>query len=189
MGVNVLCYLPSDVGVREVAEVVGILAGCHREKAFFEDHFGHRSEKNGWYCRVDGAEAIGFKDSPGMAEVIIKAKKGQTLVDGEESHMASFFYEPSQGKNGEREFYPKSSAFWVAVCIRLCQFFGGRLCYSDSDGRINRRFKKPRPKNNPQEGKPWQNFQMELLTLVPLTKKDIEKAAPLSAYGLPEGWK
>jgi len=168
MGVNSNIYLPNDVRVRDVADVIGILAGLKPYKR----HFGGGSD--GWSCGVDGVE-IKTTTSPEMVEIIIRGD----LVDGETVHFVHYFFE-----NGNYRFlYPKATPFWIAIGKRLCKFFGGKIDYADCDaGGINATWKKPRKSNCPEDGRVWYNFEQAKLDLKPITKKDIIEANKWAGY-------
>ncbi len=162
--------LPVDVRIADVAKVIGILAGLPADK----EPLGGGS----YCCRVHGVEV---KPS-GMAEVATITINGD-LVDGEKQHYSTWHWEP---EDEGRLLYPKANPFWIAVGLKLVDFFGGTIVYTDTDGRKpNHRAKKPRQSNNPQDGKPWQDFQDAILAVKPLTKAELRAADKLSAYHNP----
>lgn len=174
MGVNVEVYLPSDVRVQDVADVMGILAGINPEKKTLREFDDHA-----WYVEVNGAEAKGNVNIPSMAEIILQGD----LVDGEAYHTTSYHFECR--KAGKRLVYPKSTPFWVAISKKLCKFFGGSVKYNDCDsGGVNASWPKPRKKNNPEDGKAWIDFEKAKFALKPVTVREIRASVKQSAYGM-----
>jgi hypothetical protein len=174
MGVNSNVYLDAGVQVRDVADVIGILAGLKPYKRHF-------SGSVGWSTEVDGVKLRSCDTSPEMCEIILTGD----LVDGEKGHYVNYFFEIDEGKY--RYLYPKATPFWIAISKELCKFFGGKIDYCDCDeGGINARWKKPRKKNAPQDGKPWYNFQQEKLDLKPITIKDMIWANKWAGYKMEE---
>ena len=172
MGVNSEVYLPSDVRVEDVADVLGILAGLKPQKKHFKSYGG-----DGFYVEVEGVEVKICENVPSMVEIILSGD----LVDGEQGHCVSYHFECKRG--GERMLYPKSTPFWIAVSKKLCKFFGGCIDYHDCDaGGINARWKKPRKKNNPDDGKPWNDLEKAKLALKPVSMKEIRDANKLAGY-------
>jgi len=169
MGVNAQVCLPRDVRLRDVSTAIGILAGL-----------GIEWEKSGYdkdlmFLRVKGVqEKSGV--CPEMVNIIISGE----LVDGEKNHFVNYFFESSDANF--ILLYPKSTAFWIAIGIELCKFFGGKIQFNDCKGGWNRRYKKPRKKNNPDDGRPWTKFQKELSEIKPLTMKDLRRCDKYAAY-------
>ena len=170
MGVNSNIYLDAGVRVRDVADVIGILAGLKPYKSNF-------SSTDGWFTKVDGVKVRSCEYSADMCEIVIKGR----LVDGEEVHSVSYFFEHDNGKY--RFLYPKATPFWIAIGKGLCKFFGGKIDYADCDeGGINASWKKPRKSNSPSDGRPWYAFEQAKLDLKPITKKDMIKANKWAGY-------
>jgi len=175
MGLDAYIYLPKDARIRDVAKVMGLLMGLPPVWDGVSD---------ARWITVDGTSAEGIKEIPECANIYVEAPKGEKLIDGKRIHFCMFHYELSGKYSNYSLLMPRSTAFWIAVGIGLCKFFGGAIDYNDCDeGGINRRFKRPRKNNAPEDGKPWDDFQKELETVKPLTKKDIEKAVKFSGYG------
>lgn len=177
MGVDTHVRLPHGVAIREVAEVIGILAGLKPAK-----HALERSQGDKWFVSVDGAKAVGNVNIPEMATIELNAPKGSTLVDGLVSHRAFYHYESEQPK-GARLLSVRATPFWIAMARRLVQHFGGEVVYSDcDDGKANYKCKCPRVPNYPTDGEPWQRYQEEVFNLKPITKAEIQKARKWAAY-------
>ncbi len=168
MGVDTNIRLPEDVRVRDVAEAIGILAGL---KPRWAD-----GDENKW-VEVPGAKVEGYKDIPSCANIMLKGK----MADGMDEHHVMFHYEPD-APHGGRLLSPRSTPFWIAVGLGLAKFFGGSVCFNDCDGKVNKRFKKPRRANNPSDGGPWHKFQHEMMAIKPLTAADPEAVRKFAAY-------
>jgi len=121
MGVNALVCLSRDVQLRDVSKAVGILSGLEQNWV----GIGRDLE----CLDVKGAQAIPTS-IPEMAEIILKGE----MVDGENQHRTSYHFE-----NDNPNYilmYPKSTAFWIAIGIELCKFFGGKIQFKDSAGGL-----------------------------------------------------
>ena len=180
MGVDSLIYIRRDARVRDIADVIGILAGLKPYRRDF-------SQGDGWACHVDGASADACKSLPQCCEINIQAPDGYKLIDGEQSHYVLWHWEPSRMMGDYHLIMPRSTPFWIAIGRGLCKFFGGKIDYNDCDpDGINARFKGMRKDNSPEDGKPWTDFQQAKLDLKPLTMRDLEKAGKWSSYKLEE---
>lgn len=184
MGVDTRIYLPNDVNVSDVANVIGILAGLKPHKSFLD----HRGKS--WATHVKGVE-VKPSPVPELAQIIIRAPKGESLIDGEASYYVGYHFEASRsfaGKYG-RLLMPRSTPFWIAVGLKLAKFFGGKVVYRDCDAPCkaygtwaNRFFPKPRRNNSPEDSKVWQDFQKAIFRIKPLTKTDLKRAERVASY-------
>jgi len=180
MGVDTKIMLPGDVRIQDVAEVIGILAGLPKTK------FVLQGDDGSWAVRVSGVKVEGIPNLASCAQIYLNAQNGTPFVDGEMTHMVMFHYEPGEG-SGERLLMPRSTAFWIAMGEKLIEFFGGEQDYNDCDSKdVDISCKKPRKRNNPSDGKPWQDFEKAMWSLKPLTEEEVIQAAKQASYGLPE---
>ena len=174
MGVDTYIYLPKDVRVHEVAEVMGILAGLKPKWA---------GANGSIWAEVKGASVKGIEIIPGAANIYLEADKGKKFIDGEREHFCMYHYEVGGHYSNYVLLSPRSTALWIAIGIGLCKFFGGGIDYNDCDaGGINRRFPRKRKNNSPDDGKAWDLFQKEIMSIKPLSDKDLEKAEELASY-------
>jgi len=182
MGINVKCTLPANVQVRDASEVMGILAGLPIKDNYVKGRYGQED----WsYPTVPGVEVKGNVNSPTMADVFIKGD----LIDGEKSH---FWYWHFEGHSGTRAFDPKSTAFWIAVCKGLVDFFGGELIYNDCSDSICD-YRKASRYSNDSEGfrfdsgdDLYNSMNKRKHNLKPLTLDDLKAVHHLAAYQTPE---
>lgn len=172
MGVNTLIYIPNDVWLIDLSEVIGILLGIKPEKS--------QLTKDAWSVKVKGVSVSG---SANVAECAwIKIKQSKKLITGNEAISLFYHYECSNDPN-YRLIMPRSRPAWIALGLRLIQFFGGLIDFDDSDDiEIDRGYFKPRGRNNPEDGKEWQDYQEAIFNIKPLTKKEIEDAKQYAAY-------
>ena len=160
MGVDTRIRLPGDVRVRDVADVIGILAG--RKVSW------GGSGKSRW-VEVEGVTVESAQGVPQCANIQI------TPGDGVRPDHIYVLYHFEDDEGNGRVLCPRSTPFWVAVGKRLVQFFGGTVDYQDCDDvEVDFKADKPRSRNNPSDGKPWDDFQAEKAAIVPLTKEDVE---------------
>ena len=180
MGINTNIYLPHDVRVRDVAEVIGILAGLEVTKSPL-----HNGCEEPWGIRVSGATIKGNENVPQICDIVLKGE----LIDGEKEHFAYYHFEvsgfqpPNEKRKYSRMVSQRMSPFWIAVGIKLAMFFGGAVDFNDSDDNdFDMVFGKPRKWNDEEDGEPWQNFQREMFELKPVTKEDLEEAKKFASY-------
>jgi hypothetical protein len=178
MGVDAHIYLPADVRVRDVAEVMGVLAGLPFSKR-------HHSNSKSWGVEVKGAEAIPCAHVPTMCTINLTSPKGKRFVDGEEVHFCYYHFEPSGMKPGQsaRLLTIRSTPFWLAIGVELVKFFGGRIDFNDSDTKSTD-FRRSYPKipNNIEDGRKWQAFQEKIFNTKPITRKDMQRMRHHAAY-------
>jgi hypothetical protein len=161
MGVDCNIWLPSRVRIRDVADVIGILAGLKPEK-----HLLQAGGEDGlWAVRVPGVTYEGITTMPECARITID-------VQGEK-HWTLYHFEPS---NGERLLMPSSTPFWLAIGSGLVKFFGGRLQYQDCDDKIDEEYSVDYD-TNPEDGEPWQAFQARMFNLQPAWPADFKQHA------------
>lgn len=128
MGVDIRMYLDPRADAREVGEVVGLCMGQtvrHRGGMY-----------NGW----DEVKGVKVKNSPhvvGLVDIVVKADKGQTLVDGSDAYGFTLHLEGGDERDpdllGMKVAIPRSRAINIAIATRLVKYYGGRLDYNDSD--------------------------------------------------------
>lgn len=167
MGVDTIITLPFRARVRDVADVIGILAGCQRERYAIN---GDNS-----FLRVLGVTASPTT-MPECAQIDIKGQV-KPLVDGATHHYVLYHHEDANG----RVLMPPSTAFWVAVGLRLIEFFGGTIRYKDNEDGINES-RPEQPDIHAEDNELWQQLLQRKLALKPLTKKDLKDAAKVAAY-------
>lgn len=167
MGVDTRILLPADVRVGDVAKVAGAPAGLKPKKM----PLGGVSY---------GVQVIGSKVEPTTVPEMVAINLNGCLVDGEQVHQCYYHFE---NNDGMRLLMPRSTAFWICVGRGLVDFFGGLVDYCDCDTEnINYERKKPRQRNNPDDGKPWHDFQDEILAVKPITKAQLKKARQWASY-------
>lgn len=160
MGVDCRINLPDNVSVRNVASVIGRLAGLPVER------FQH--DQRTWWAKVAGVKV----ETTSVPEMV--------MIRWENRHTTYHFeYEP-----GGRLLLPRCTAFWIAIGNRLVDFFGGRVDWNDSDATDwdYEVLDKGREANNPQDGEPWYDLQKRLMALKPLTHDEIKAMKPHAAY-------
>jgi hypothetical protein len=168
MGVDTLIRLPEDARLRDVGDVLGALAGLPVSKMELTG--------DAWYVRVKGVSIRGYDTIPELAAISLHG----AMVDGQEEHFVSWHWEPEEGG---RLLMPRATAFWIAIGRGLVRFFGGEIVYNDCTGNeADFKCKKPRKRNNPQDGDEWQGFQEEKFEVKPITKKKLDQAEELAAY-------
>lgn len=171
MGVDCRILLPADVRVKDVAMVMGILAGLPKEQMPLDG--------GKWFVRVNGAKANGYGPGaalPGCAEITLSGK----MVDRLKVHEVMYHFE---AEHGVRLLMPSSTPFWLAVGRGLVDFFGGDVDYNDWDDRdVDYHKEKPRQWNDSEEDAEWFAFQQAMFDVKPLTKADLKAMQPHAHY-------
>lgn len=173
MGVDCVIQLPSMVYLNDVADAIGILAGC---KAYKENF----SSADGWSTRVESVEKKGPEYLPGCAAITFKRNEKERYV--------LYHFEPSNMLTDEdpgRLLMPPSTAFWIAIGHRLVEIFGGKIFYNDCECDEIPNFENPERQKwvRGSNGDAWYERQEKLLAIKPLTEEEIESYTDYAAYG------
>ena len=154
MSIDINVYLPQDTRIRDVAEVVGILAGLEAKRQPIDD-------KGSWACKVEGVITKGNADIPEMATI---------QIPGLQAHLYYHF----EGEHGLTLSIGGQSLHWQAIAREVANFFGGMVDLNDSDSiDIDFACHKPRARNNPSDGQEWQDFEQAKFDLKPIKKAQI----------------
>jgi hypothetical protein len=190
MGVNAVIHLPCNVRIKDVADVMGILAGqkiVEKETTFnsFSPPFKYFVVEG---VRIESCDARGTGVMTDCANIFLENLTGAALAarsDAGENAYAMYNFEPSNPTpSAGRLLYPKSTAFWIAIGKGLVDFFGGDIDYSDCDSKeadFKRKAKSNSencPENDPHYGKQRERMR----SLKPLTKADYEACKKHAAY-------
>lgn len=168
MGVDTLIFLPNDVRVSDVGDVIGTLLGLPTFQCY---------EKWGRYTEVEGVKVEGIKTMPECCHIILEGK----MIGGEENWRFLFHMECSSPKY--KLIMPRSYPLAIALGLKLCRFFGGKIHFQDcKDDKPNRKFRKPRQNNRPEDGRVWQRFEDEKFNIKPLAKNDITDVEKFACY-------
>lgn len=170
MSVDCCIWLPNNVRVRDVANVLGIAAGLFPSRVSISDN-------KGWYINVDGV-SVSPSVVPTLAEIALRG----IMVDGENIHWVLYHFEPD--RTGYRLLMPKSTAFWITCGCKLVDFFGGEIDFQDCDEFTcnYKKAKKSNINNCPSDGKAWSGLQERIEAVTPITQKELEHTSRLSAY-------
>jgi hypothetical protein len=175
MGVDCKTYLPPNVRIRDVANILGIAAGL-KPHMYQSEQFSDSS-----WAEVNGVSVSGS----GIVTLANIDLRGD-MVDGMKHHFVSYHFEASH--SGDRLLMPRSTAFWIACMKRLVDFYGGRIDFNDCDD-TDVDYEVP-PKSNeencPEDGDEWDDFQKRVLAVEPVTKAEMEYLDGVAAYKLEE---
>ena len=168
MGVDCRITLPPATRVRDVAMVIGALVGLpveHRKPDSKYEGFGWAS-----------VNKITYKSNSSIPEC---CNIEWTDLDGEPRNVLYHF---EFGDDGCRGMLPRSTPFWLAIGMKLVDFFGGELDKNDSDS-VDCDYQKPvRNDISASDGKEWEKFQKRLLAVKPLTRADIDAEKKHASY-------
>jgi len=175
MGCDCLIKLPGDVRLRDVANVLGLLAGCESVTIASD----HGTE----YKRLPSVEVKSSHDMlPECARIVIT--RNIETKDGDTAYVL-YHFEPSDA-NGEtygRLLMPPSTAWWIAAGRRLVDFFGGEVVSNDCADRPTRYVRrKPRRRNNPEGGAAWRKLYAEIWAVAPVTQAEVDDARTVAVY-------
>lgn len=170
MGVDCKITLPANVRIDDVAKVIGISAGCPKEKRPLGPSY-----PNSFSIHVKNIAYDILQTMPQAPTIVIN----QDCVDGLKHHVM-FFFE----YKGKRLLNPRSTAFWIAVAHRLVDFFGGSIDYRDCDDvEVDyERPEKSNAENCPEGGNDWDVFQERLWALEPMTTEEMKRFEAVAAY-------
>ena len=174
MGINSKAYLPNDINADDIVQAIAYLCGAERTKEELRGD-GYRS----WYAGFNRKEVT---TEPNLKN--IKLEHG-IRVFVEPTHSMQFFtiyIAPTNCDNtwhhGSLFLYPQSdhpnrillyagvSEFWHKIDRALVDFFGGEVDDNDCDEvDVDYQKRKPRKNNYPNDGKPWQKFQEDMMNL------------------------
>jgi len=143
-------YLPGGVKIRQVRDVIGILAGLPVRRV-------EKPTPAIWI------KVVGVYEENTTQVGFAKIKLAGQMVDGEEKHEVYYDFETP---SGEKKISVKSSPFWQAICRRLVEFFGGRLDLNDIEGEGDDIVVEPRERT-------LEELNLELLNLRPLTEDEL----------------
>jgi hypothetical protein len=185
MGVNCMLYLPTNVKIDTVSEVMAILSGAKIETNKL-DGSRNPDEK---YVSVAGIKFRVNESSPESVDIVLEfplteAAREARLNDG--TPFAHYYFE-GDDRNNSRMLYPASTPYWCAICKGLVDFFGGKVIYDDSKSfttkrNVYRRKAKADKMNRPTDGKPFWDLHKRLRELKPLTKRDFKAVWKKAAY-------
>ena len=175
MGVNTYITLPGDVRLRDVADVIGICAGLKPKWTTLSG--GARA------VSVDGVSTRSCDAVPECAEIDLVGR----MIDGERMHNVMFHFEFGEGT--DKGLLPRATPFWIAIGVRLVNFFGGEIDFADcdDDGRDHAALK-PRATNRPSDGEPWQEMENAMYAVTPITETEYRAALQFAAYEGGEYW-
>lgn len=174
MGVDCEIRLPEDVRIRDVADVIGILAGC--EKVWSET-----SDKKATWVNVKCVD-VSTVGMVGMAHINVSIP---ISTKGNDTAFVLYHFEPGTFPDGTcgRLLTPRSTGWWIAVGKRLVDFFGGTVDFNYCDEQdIDYQKPKPRWHNNPEGDEEWDDFQKAKFAVQPLTDAEVETVWEVAAY-------
>lgn len=175
MGIDCKLTLPAAAQIRDVADVIGALLGKPMHKrpiygVWSADHnhgviafrqYGDLVERNRYEPNVPECLSIDIETSDGPR---------------------SFLYHYEWDAIGNRGMMMRAFSENIALCVALCDFFGGSVDFNDCD-TIRENYRQPaREDIHRENGTAWQSFQQRKLDVQPLTKADIARYTPEAAY-------
>ena len=189
MGVDVRLYLYRSADPEEVAKAMAILGGNAVSPDFI-------STANGFRAKPATPPYLGRCEAEGgfwMARPKVKAKPVEGIfgmatiefaapVDPHSHHHYCNIHTISEHGFGWL-LMPPSSPFWIAVCRRVVDIFGGALDHNDCDSSPADYFRFEDPVNDEGNGERYYERQQRLLDLRPLTGEEIEACREFAAYG------
>lgn len=170
MGVDARIYLPANVRVDDVADVIGALLGRKPER---QDFGGNSS---GWSTKVPGV-SVETTSIPEMAAINVN---DCPVLNGRMAHICYHF----EGRGGRRAILLRSYAQWIAMFKRLADFFGGTVDFSDCDDSEADYVvaHKSDAENHAEDNVEWYDLQARKLEVQSLTPEEIAACVEFAAY-------
>ena len=162
--------LPGNVRILDVVVVLAGLLGVERERRRYGD-----DEAGMWFAAtVEGG--FRYVQHDGMPEMI-------SLDFGRKGYL-NFHYEPGGEDTGRRLVSTGAAPFTVAVMMKLANFFGGRVSFSDWLKRAKSDPDYATPdktdgENCPDDGEAYFRFQDRLMNVEKITRTDVRVAVAL----------
>lgn len=153
MGINCRIFLPGNVRVGDVANVLGISAGLKPRWVTTKDYR---------IVKVNGVQVSQIKDVAELARIELQGD----LIDSTKYHYVLYHFEFRNG----RLLLPPSTDFWIACGKSLVDFFGGAVDFNDCDNTpVDYKVTRKSSKNNcPEKDKDWDIFQQRLMNIKPI---------------------
>lgn len=171
MGVNTCIMLPPDVKLGDVATVVGGCAGVPKTRKALGGSY-----RDSWYVHMPYMKVESAEHLPACAR--FEWSKGCWL---KENGYSLYHFEPDNSAG--RLMLPPSTAWWIATAVRLVDFFGGHVDFSDCDDVDVDHFAVPHPNRRASDGEPWQELQQRMWDVTPVTREEAIDNEILAAYG------
>jgi hypothetical protein len=191
MSVDTRISLPSEARIRDVADVMGVLAGLKPELLPLS--------KDSIHVEVPGVRIQGFNDSSltGCADIILEGQVvGEALIDGRIRVTAMYFFEWEHGEeyaSGLRRrtglgkgIIVRSTSFWISIANGLVDFFGGEVDYQDCDDAYIDYSAPYQPIITAFDGEEWNKLQRKIASVKPLKQADLEYNDRYAAYKVVE---
>ena len=165
MGISCNIFIPKNCLMRDVANCIGIFAGCKTSKVYISNNL--------YYVKVDDLK---IRPQLGNVHSPMFAIYTNVVACCGHNHFAYYFHESFVDPN----YFLLTAGdcdFWKVVGKKLVTFFGGYVDYYDSDDNTCDFKVKAKPNNvvRPITGRPWEIFQEKLLKLKPITIEEIEE--------------
>lgn len=171
MGVNTCITLPYSASARNIAQVMGKLAGLRDAEDSYNLPTGASIKSSSDVC-FDGSYVMLHLD----------AEEGYTLTDGTKTHYTLLFMESTT--DAGKMMIPNSTAFWIAMGRALVDFFGGSILYADfSSHTVD--YSRPARDNTTEGRGDDSNFyamKERIVAVKPLTRRDIEACTKYGSY-------
>ena len=180
MGVDANLYLPGNVRVRTLTDVVARLLDAPTEKKDLDS----KSHPGAWYAHTPEDVVIFESLSvPSMIDVTIKYIDPK--ITGQKAFGFGYHFEFGGNDNGAcRGLILRSHACNIVLLKRLADFFGGFVDFQDCDSvdiDYSVKFKKDKL-NCPQDGDEWQDLQERIMAVQPITQDELDDAERHAAY-------
>lgn len=94
----------------------------------------------------------------------------------------SVLYHYEWDKDGNHGIMPRATARNIALCVALCDFFGGSVDFNDCDNTDQDYAVPFKSDLHESAGDPWEAFQERRVSVLPLTRKQIDQYESIAAY-------
>lgn len=167
MGANCSLTIPAPARIRDVATVMAGLLGCPITKLSMG--------ANAYSAHVDGITFRPYDNMPECVSIVTPMP-----IRPWNTHDVLYHYEWDEF--GNHGIMLRSRPINIALCVALCDFFGGRVDFNDCDDS-DCDYQKPAFDDiRASDGKPWDAFQDRILSVKPITNADISRYRDVAAY-------
>ena len=165
MGVDCRLTIPAAARLRDVADVAAALLGAPMVK--------HDLGRGSYSAHVNGITYHVYQDMPECVHVNLP------LSTGLRSFLYHYEWSSSPGDHG---IMPRSYSANIALCVALCDFFGGSVDYADCDDSDENYRVPAKTDLHEQDGDPWHAFQDRKLAVRPLTRAELNAYRSVAGY-------
>lgn len=157
--------IPAPARLQDVGDVIGALLGCPVSIRVL-------SGTGNTYAHVEGVSYRSIPDQVECVNIVIDSPAGPR----------TFLYHFEFDHMGNHGIMVRARSANIALCVAVCDFFGGVVDFNDVDD-VDQDYRQPvREDINTEHGLASDNFQRRKLNVTPLAPADIAKYDSVASY-------